>query len=214
MEYDDFLQELRDCPFESGFQRGMERCQQLGMDPKEFRSQRRNYKEEVRGILGALRYREFRAEWFDRVLRDFFQIIREQGFTLESIGTSTEELHQLRRKAYRFEAFWFLHRLRRRNAGAHTFGKDLHLLNATLQNGGLSLSDVRMSSKKIEKIRVARCRRDARHFLKKIREEESSESRSRYISMLTDRLRQGEISPERIGLYGKKIASFYYKTNP
>mgnify|MGYP001558348729 CR=1 FL=1 len=89
---------------------------------------------------------------------------------------------------------------------------NLYALRGTLKNGGLSLSDIGISEKEIEELRVKACSRSAEMWLDSLRNKPSGGYRhndgAAYLFHLREELKNGGLSLSDIGTDEKELASF------
>jgi len=90
------------------------------------------------------------TDQYESFLKYLHEEVQKGGFTLKDIGTSEEELEQLRVKGCKTSAQKWLEYLR---SGADQYDSFLKYLREEVQKGGLTLKDIGTSKEELEKLR-------------------------------------------------------------
>ena len=142
-QYESFLRYLLEEVKEGGFT-----LKDIGTSEEELKKLRvKGCKISAQNCLEDLRSG---TEYYKSSLEDLHSDLRDGGLTLKDIGTSEEELENLRVKGCKISAQNWLKDLR---SGTDLYESFLECLRSDLQNGGFTLEDIGTSEEELEKLR-------------------------------------------------------------
>jgi hypothetical protein len=139
-------------------------------------------------------------EHYEICLGFLLEEAQKGGLTLEDIGTSKEELEQLRIKGCKAEARRWLEYLRSGTGHYDTF---LKYLREEVQRGGLTLEDVGTSEEELEQLRIKYFKANAQYWLEYLRSGTGHYDLS--LKYLREEVQKGGLTLEDIGTSEKEL---------
>lgn len=133
------------------------------------------------------------------------ELLKEEGLTLEDIGTSEEELKSIRKNGTRQRALGELNRLRSGKVHYTFYKREIHQIRCYLKMG----VDIDTSEEELESLRIEGYRLGALRWLKLL--EKGSTKPERFLTFLRKELKHGNLTPADIGTTEERLQSFVTK---
>ncbi len=161
------------------------------------------HKKEAQKCLNYLREGTDSYDYFLDCLR---REVENGGFSLADIGTSEEELEELRVKSCKISAQRWLKDLRE---GTELYSSYHRFLLKRVKAGGFSLADIGTSEEELEELRVKSHKDCAQRFLNGLRE--GTEFYNSYLYFLQEEVEDGGFSFADIGTSEEELKELWIK---